>query len=113
MLWTSIPLRVHAVLDPVTIQRKGGFARIETADGGADIYGLDTTHGLMVNHASGAAIWDLLVDVARAGHLTIMPMGCATCIVDEAARADLPEGFPGPVQVIQTGAALLRVIEPL
>jgi hypothetical protein len=105
---------ILALLEPAIVERDDGFARVRTADGEADVYGLDSTvslDSLMVNHASGGAIWDLLVEVARAGHLTIIPGGCATAILDEVQRADLPDGVPEPVEVIASGADLRLLIE--
>jgi hypothetical protein len=103
--------RILELLEPAIVEREGSFARLRTTDGEADVYGLDSTGSLMVNHASGAAIWDLLVDVARAGQLAIIPGGCATCIVEEEQRADLPEGVPEPVEVIASGSELRLLIE--
>ena len=43
-----------------------------TADGEADIYGLgDYDQGLMINHASGRQIWQLIVDVEFAEPLAM------------------------------------------
>lgn len=103
--------KVLPLLDPVTIERRGGFARIETADGSADVHGLDGTDALMVSHAAGAAIWDLLIELARVGRFTIMPIGCPTFVTDEANQSDLPAGLPGPIEVIQTGSDLMSAID--
>jgi hypothetical protein len=100
------------VLEPLIADREGGWARIATADGEADVHGLDDPgSGLMINHASGRAVWDLMFELARAAGFVVMPVGCGTCVVSEAARAELPEGVPEPVVTVRSGADLLRAVE--
>ena len=66
--------------------------------------------GLMFNHVSGDA-FDTIVEVARAGDLVVMPVGCRVCVVRNAQRADLPEDIAdGPVELVETGGDLLGVI---
>lgn len=40
----------------------------------------------------------------------ILPVGCPTCIIDEAQRMDLPEGLDEDVALVAAGRDLLRVI---
>ncbi len=100
------------VLEPHVVESDGGWARIETADGEADLYGYDTLNrGLMVNHAAGSDIWDLLVEVASAGGMVIMPVGCRTCVTDQVAVDDLPSDLATSAVVVASGTDLLRVIQ--
>jgi hypothetical protein len=66
------------------------FALIEFGDGSTDVY-LDDDH-MMANHISGQDPLELLVQGARTAGWVILPVGCATCITDEAQRRHLPEG---------------------
>lgn len=103
------PTAVADVLDSLVVERRGGFARLETADGEADVYGLDGTASLMVNHATGEAIWDVLVDVATAGHLAIL-LGNTTVVPDERVIEHLPVELSHSVEISRSGADLLWVI---
>ena len=59
--------------------------RIATADGEADIYGVDdAATGLMVNHLSGTAAYALLYDIARSAGFVVIPTGGPTCLPDGA-----------------------------
>lgn len=90
--------------DPV-----GGFAELTTDDGGADCYGIGSG-SLMVNHCTGAQIWDLLVAAAAAAGLTIIAHGLPTVVTDPAHIADLPPALRDDVAVLRSGADLLRAI---
>jgi hypothetical protein len=99
------------LLEPLMTERSSGFARVVTDDGGADIYGLDhPERGVMINHAEGRRIWDLIVELARAGGMVVMPVGCPACGIDPDASSHLPAGAPS-FELIGSGADLLRVIE--
>lgn len=54
---------IENVLVPYTHARQGASARLVTHDGEADCHGLGEG-SLMINHASGEAIWNLVVEVA-------------------------------------------------
>ena len=100
-----------AVLRPVTTVRDGSFARIVTSDGGADMFGVDALdQGVMINHASGLVVWDVMYELARVGGYAIMPVGCPTCVTSEDGLCDLPEGLGDDAKVISSGADLLSVI---
>lgn len=90
--------------DPV-----GGFAELTTGDGGADCYGIGSG-SLMVNHCTGAQIWDLLVAVAAAAGLTIIAHGLPTIVTDQAHLVDLPPALRDDAVVLTSGADLLRAI---
>ena len=85
--------------------------RVEHPGGSAEIYGISDS-GMMATHvAGGEEIWDLLVSTARAANWTIMPVGCPVCVFTTEMEAALPEGLGvGGVEIIESGADLLRVI---
>ena len=86
-----------------------GFARLITPDGDADVFGIGTT-GLMINHASGESVWQIVVDVAAAGDYAIMPVGTPVCIVREDMKDDLPEALRIDAVVVSSGADVMKVV---
>jgi hypothetical protein len=103
---------VEAYLTPMIKERSRSCTRIETADGEADVYGFDSfSNGLMINHASGRAIWDVMFELARIGGYAVMPVGCGTCITDATDPSDLPAEVPGPTVVVHSGQHLLEVVQ--
>ncbi len=104
--------RVEAFLAPIIVQRDTQWAVIRTADGEAYLYGMDTLgSNLMINHASGRAIWDVMFELACAGGFVVMPVGCGTCITEATEMSDLPDAVPEPITVIRSGQDLLDVVE--
>jgi hypothetical protein len=103
--------RVLDILRPMFAEPPdGGFVRLRTTDGEADVYGLHT-EGLMVNHAGGRAIWDVFYELAAKASLAIMPVGCPTCVASEAGLRDLPEELRKEARVVRDGAELLASLE--
>jgi len=103
---------VKSVLDAHVAATDDGWARIQTTDGGAELFGYDTLEdGFMITHTVGSAIWDLLVTVASIQPLAITPVGCPTCVTDRSMLVDLPPEIAGGALVISTGAELLQVIK--
>lgn len=88
-----------------------GSARVVMPDGAAEVFGIGST-GLMVNHASGEHIWQLLVDVAAAGDYAIMPVGCPVCLVREDMKDDLPEALRADAVVVRSGPDVMSVVVP-
>lgn len=86
-----------------------GSAHVVTPDGAADVFGIGST-GLMISDASGEFIWQLLVDVAAAGHYAIMPVGCPVCLVREDMKDDLPEALRGDAVVVGSGTELMKAV---
>ena len=86
------------------------FARVATDDGGAEVYGLGTD-SLLVSRPSGERVFDLLVEVAALAGWAIMPVGCATCVTDEAAIRELPDELRDDVVLVRSGGELMDVIE--
>jgi hypothetical protein len=109
---TADPSVITNILDPYVSQRNGDdeYVRLVTEDGEAACYGYGT-EGLMVNYASGEHIWDLLVQVAKAAGLVIMPVGCPVSVTDPSQIADVPPGFFDKFVVVSTGADLVRSIK--
>ena len=103
--------QMHHVLQPFIVREEPEhhFALVKVGDGTADVY-LDGDD-MMANRISGERPWDLLVvEGARAAGWVILPVGCPTCITDEAQREHLPEGLDEDVALVATGEELLRVI---
>jgi hypothetical protein len=104
------PDAVTQVLGPYFAEPpRDGYVRVQLADGEADVYGVGRS-SLMVNHAAGEQIWDLVVAVALAAGWVIMPVGCPVCVVADEQAADLPGELRADVTVVRTGAELLQVI---
>lgn len=85
-------------------------SRVTTADGEADVYGLDdeVVNGLMFNHVSGEAAWDLMYELAVAADWVVMPIGGPICIVSEEQRATIHDDLADePVVLVHSGTVLL------
>jgi hypothetical protein len=63
---------------------------------------------MMVNQIFGERPWELLVRGARTAGWVVLPVGCPTCITDEAQRDHLPEGLDADAVLVKTGEDLLR-----
>lgn len=102
---------MRQVLEPFIVREEPDthFARVEYGDGGADVY-LDGDE-MMANHVTGEGTWDLLVEGARTAGWVILPVGCPTCLTDEAQRRHLPAGMDEEVEVVLTGDMLREVIQ--
>jgi hypothetical protein len=88
-----------------------GVGWIVTADGEADIYGLgNNDQGLMINHATGRQIWQLIVDVARAAGYAVLPVGCPVCVVDEVMIGHLPDELRPDAVLVHDGGDLERAV---
>jgi len=82
-----------------------------TADGEGDIYGLDDNdQGLVINHATGRQIWQLIVDVARAAGYAVLPVGCPVCVVDEVMIGHLPDQLRQNAVLVRDGGDLERAV---
>jgi len=99
------------VLTPYVVgEADEAFARLQTDDGGAEVYGLGSD-SLLVSRPSGQRVFALLVEVATIAGWAIMPVGCATCVADEALIRDLPDELRDDVVFVRSGDDLLDVIE--
>jgi hypothetical protein len=104
------PEAARKVLEPYLTEADEDHpqVRLRTSDGAADLYGLG--EGLMVNHASGEVIWQLLVDVSAASDYAIMPIGRPVCVTREELIAQLPQELRGCAVVVGSGDELLSVL---
>lgn len=106
------PEPVLAVITPLVEKQEGDWARIRTEDGTAEIYGLDTAGAnLMINRASGRQIWDVILAIARAGSMAVMPVGCGTVVPDKDLVNELPPDIPRPIAVADSADELLNAVE--
>jgi hypothetical protein len=102
---------VTDLVDPLVVESVGGFVRIRTRDGGANLHGYDyPSTGLMLNHISGREVWQVLADVARSAGLVVMPVGASVCVPSGTMIFDLPIELRQDVAVIGSGADLLAVV---
>jgi hypothetical protein len=82
---------------------------------GAEVHRLPVAgrpfEGLMFAGVTAEA-FDLIVTVAEAADMVILPLGCPACIVSESQRTHLPDDIAGDgVVVVQSGAALVAVVQ--
>ena len=104
--------QMRQILDPFVVreeEHEHSFLRVEYGDGSAVVY--LNSDAMMANHISGWDPWDLLVEGARAAGWVIMPVGCPTCLTDQAQRIHLPEDLNEGVALVANGQDLLRVIQ--
>jgi len=105
------PVAARRVLDPYLAAPPdgNGYAKVRTDDGEADVYGVGSD-SLMINHASGTLIWQVVVDVAEAGGYVILPIGVPACLVREEMTGDLPGELRDGAVVVRSGAELLDAV---
>jgi hypothetical protein len=93
----------------------GGF-RV-AADGSLDVSGT-AVHGLPIAGRPFAGlkfanvtapVLDLIVAVARAADMVILPVGCPACVVFDHQRPHLPADLGG-VELVETGEQLATVV---
>ena len=103
---------VLQVLEGFIEFREEDWVRLRTVDGEADLYGVASPlSGLMVNHLSGRAVWEVVFDLARSFGFAVMPVGCPTCVTEEQQIGDLPPELAGDAIVVSSGAELQRIVE--
>ncbi len=103
---------VSLILAPLIVDSDGNWARVSTEDGEAEVYGLDDpASGLMINHASGKAIWHVVFEVASRARFAVLPIGCPTCVPTAAMVHHLPRELADDALVIASGDELRRAIE--
>lgn len=102
---------ILSVVDPYIRRRDESCVHLETSDGGADVYGLETSvQSLLINHASGRAIWDLIYELAQSAGLAVMPVGCPTCVTDKNAFNELPPELAASAIVVSSADDLRLVV---
>ena len=102
-----------AVLDALQSYAAHDDTMLVTTDGDTAIYGLDDPGAghLMINHAEGRVIWDVIYDLALAAGFVIMPIGCGTLVPAAELIAHLPPGLPKPILQVGSGKDVLAAIE--
>lgn len=104
---------IRALLAPHTraLLKGSDTAVLHFADGTADLYGWDDlSRGFMINHAGGAEVWDVLVRVAQAAGLAIMPIGCPIAVTSAADVDGLPAELKENAVVVASGEDLIAII---
>jgi len=92
------------MLAPFIADRGEGWALLRFLDGEADVYGLDhLASGVMINHASGRLVWNLMFEMAQGAGLTIWPVGCPAAVTVDSALADLPPELRSDAVVVRSG----------
>ncbi|WP_341941214.1 hypothetical protein [Microbacterium sp. LWH10-1.2] len=101
----------NATLDSLRPYLVAGEMRLATADGGAEVYGLETRpiKSVMFTHVDGHAAWDVIYSAAVAGSWAVVPVGGDTCIVDPRHALELPAELVAGGFVLVTSGEELRV----
>jgi hypothetical protein len=89
-----------------------GFCRVRRGNDEGDLYGARPgrpIESLMLNHA-GPAIYHLMYDLAVAGDMTIFGPDLQA-ITREEQREHLPAELREDAVIVDSGAALLRIVE--
>jgi hypothetical protein len=94
-----------------------GYCRVSHAGGEADLYGAqegEAIQGLMFSRlGGGVGVFELMVRVARAGDMVILPLDVPPCVVRAAQLAELPPELrgqiPSPV-LVSSGAELHSLV---
>ena len=89
------------------------FFHLIAPDGGdADVYArmLPELDSVMISRFSNGQILDLVVEFARTTDAVILPVGCATCVVDSNQIPHLPEELHSPNRQVSSGSDLEAVI---
>src|ERR687894_1987712 len=102
---------MRRILEPFVIHSEPdqAFLEVQYGDGTADVH-LSTNH-MTANHIEGHDPWQLLVEGATAAGWVILPVGCPTCITDEAQRAHLPDFLGDEAVLVTSGDMVVSVIE--
>jgi hypothetical protein len=103
------PREADDALRPYVRVDSAGHTKLITEDGEAEVYGVGTDE-LMLTHISGRRLWDVIVDVARAGDWAILPGDCPTCVPTADMIAHLPDELREDAVVVASGADVLDVI---
>lgn len=114
--------RVHDLLREAAARPpdEDGYARVVWQGGQADAYGVprapdEPVDSVMFSRpAEDDRIFDLIVEVARAGDMTILLPDGVACLVDGAHADQLPPDLAGwPRHLVRSGQDLARVIREL
>ena len=105
--------RARAVLEPHFTETDAhhNFARVTLGDDGADVY-LDD-NDMMVNHAGGDRVWDLLIKAARAADWVILLPDGPPCLTSPTQRGELPRELATDAVLVSNGADYLEVLRQI
>jgi hypothetical protein len=103
---------IRSILEPLLDEPRN---HVVTADGSAEIYGLDNTPltGLSFNRVRGQAIYELIYDVAFLGNWVVIPQDCAACLIHEDQAGALPAELTDQYgyRVVNSGADIRAVVQ--
>jgi hypothetical protein len=102
---------LRAALAPYLTGSSPNSWNLRAEDSTAEIYGVDDlATGFMVTHVSGEKLWDVLVDIAAAFDLVILPAGVGTAMTRPEQHAHLPPELRADAFLVGSGAELLARI---
>lgn len=102
---------LREALAPYLFEIERGW-NLRSGNSEAEIYGVeDLASGFMVTRIDGAQIYDVLVRVAAACDLVIMPVGVFVAITRREQLEDLPDVLQGDAVLVVSGAELIALIE--
>ena len=102
---------VQRLLDADAARSHLGATVVTTRDGGADIYGPpDPDSWLMVNHAEGSDVWELMYQMAAAGPYQVMPIGCETFVTAADHLGLVPDEAQRPIVLVACGAEMQALV---
>lgn len=86
-----------------------GYVRLETIDGGADIYGLSpSTSSLMLNHIDGMIAWETIWNIAHATDAAILSVGGPAIVTQETRLDHLPPELRKDAVRVDNAGLLMR-----
>jgi hypothetical protein len=86
-----------------------GFSRVETTDGGADVYGISMgSQALMVNHIEGAQAWEAVWEIAHALGATVLPVGAPPIVTRDIDLEHLPPELRHECVVVTNSAKFMQ-----
>lgn len=86
-----------------------GFMRLQTTDGGADVYGMSVgSQALMVNHIEGTHAWQAVWRVAHVLEAVVLPVGASPIVTRDVDLEDLPPELRHECVVVTDSARLVQ-----
>lgn len=86
-----------------------GFSRIETTDGGADMYGISVgSQALMVSHIEGAQAWEAVWHLAHALEGIVLPVGATPIVTRNIDLDGLPPELRHECVVVTDSAKFMQ-----
>lgn len=102
---------LRRALAPYLIQVENGW-NLRAGRATAEIYGVEKLgSGFTVTHVDGVDLYDVLVEIAAAFDLVIMPVGVPTAITRREQLNHLPDVLRDDALLVSSGGELLKLIE--